>query len=114
MEPPAYERRCSLREVGWILLRGQTWPPHWRAVRAEPIVALFAEWHQQGVPETIVLTQRIAGNSDDHLVLRDFDAQRAMESVPPRKDGTKVRVVLPLVLRMVDAVHARGDEHLVE
>ena len=65
------------------MLRGQILPPHLCAVRPEAVVALFAEWHKQGVPETIVLTQGIAKNSDDHFVLRDVDAQRAMDPVPP-------------------------------
>ena len=37
-----------------ILLRRQILPFHLCAVRPEPVVALFAEWHKQGVPETIV------------------------------------------------------------
>jgi hypothetical protein len=37
-----------------------------------------------------------------------------MEPVPPGKYGAEVRVVLPLDLRVVDAVHARSDEHLIE
>ena len=53
-------------------------------------------------------------DSDDHLVLRDVHAKRAMEPVPTGRYGAKVRVVLPLDLRVVDAVHARSDEHLIE
>ncbi len=44
----------------------------------------------------------------------DVHAQRPMEPVPPGKYGAEVRVVLPLDLRVVDAVHARSDEHLIE
>jgi hypothetical protein len=63
-------RRVTLRAGRGFALR-RMFPLHWRAVRPKPVVALFAEWHQQGIPETIVLTQGIAGNSDDHLVLRN-------------------------------------------
>ena len=103
----------SLRQAGRILV-GQILPAFLRAVWPAPVVALFAEWHQQGVPATVVLRQGIARNSDDHFVLRDVHAERAMEAVPPRKYGAEVRVVLPLDLRAVDAVHARGDEYLIE
>ena len=89
-------------------------PPYLRAVWPAPVVALFAERHQQSIPAGVVLRQGIARNSDNHLVLRDVHAQRAMEPVPPGKYGAEVRVVLPLDLRVVDAVHARSDEHLIE
>jgi hypothetical protein len=89
-------------------------PPYLRAVWPAPVVALFAERHQQGIPATVVLGQGIARNSDDHLVLRDVHTQRPMEAVPPGKYGAEVRVVLPLDLRVVDAVHPRSDEHLIK
>ena len=103
-----------LRKSGGILIRGQILPPYLRAVWPVPVVALFAERHQEGIPATIVLRQGIARNSDDHLVLRNVHAQRPMESVPPGKYGAEVRVVLTLDLRVVDAVHARSDEDVIE
>ena len=112
--PPQTNVANLLRQAGGILVRGQILPPYLRAVWPPPVVALFAERHQQGIPATVVLRQGIARNSDDHLVLRDVHAQRAMEPVPPGKYGAEVRVVLPLDLRVVDAVHARSDEHLIE
>ena len=84
-----------------------------RAVRPAPVVPLFSERHQQGVPEVIVLVQGVSRNSDDHLVLRDIDTQRAMQTVPPWKDGAEIGVVLPLHLGMVDAMHARSNEHFI-
>ena len=96
------------------MVRGQIWPHYLRAVWPAPVVALFAKRHQQGIPATVVLRQGIARNSDDHLVLRDIHAQRAMEPVPPGKYRAEVRVVFPLDLRVVDAVHSRSDEHLIE
>src|SRR4029077_16673811 len=103
-----------LRQAGGILVRGQILPPYLRSVWPAPVVALFAERHQQGIPEAVVLRQGIARNSDDHLVLRDVHPQRSVESVPPGKYGAEVRVVLSLDLRVVDTVHARSDEHLIE
>ena len=99
-----------LRQAAGILVRGQIWPHYLRAVWPAPVVALFAKRHQQGIPATVVLRQGIARNSDDHLVLRDIHAQRAMEPVPPGKYRAEVRVVFPLDLRVVDAVHSRSDE----
>ena len=101
-----------LREPRGISLRGEILPHHKRAVRSAPVVALFAEWHKQSVPKAVVLTQGIAWNADHDLAMRDVDAQRR-EPGPSWKHGAEVRVVLPPDLRMVDAVHARGDEHFI-
>ena len=89
-------------------------PPYFRSVWPVPVVALFVERHQEAIPPTVVLRQGISRNSDDHHLLRDVHPQRSMEPVPPGKYGAEVRVVLPLDLRVVDAVHARSDEHLIE
>jgi hypothetical protein len=112
--PPQIKRRNLIRQSGGILSRGRILPHHLRAIGMAPVVALFEERHEQGIPETVVLGQSITRNSDDHRVLRDIDAQSAMEPVPPRKYSAEIRVVLPLDLRVVNAVHARGDEHLIE
>ena len=48
------------------------------------------------------------------LRLRDVQAQRAVEPVPPREDRAEIRVVLALDLRVVNAVHARRDQHFAQ
>jgi hypothetical protein len=62
------KRGKLLCEPDGILLRGQILPRHLRAVRPVPVVALFAEWHKQGVPETIVLTKSLSRS--DRVALR--------------------------------------------
>src|SRR6266705_2576010 len=89
-------------------------PVHDRSVHRSPIVALRAKRQRQYAWDPIILGFEVTGNADDDPRLGDVQAQRAMESVPPGEDHREVAVVFSANMGMMDAVHARRDEDLVE
>ena len=66
------------------------------------------------VGQAVVPGPEISGHPDNYLSLRDVEPEARVEPVPATEDHGIVGVGLGADGRMVDAVHARGDQNLIE
>src|SRR5437868_1548960 len=104
----------SFGEPARIWVRRPFSPLNHRSVRAAPVVALLSKRHQKRIRDCIISGHRVAGDADLDLRLRNVQAQGAMKPVPPRKDCAEIRVILAPDLGVVNAVHARRNQHFVQ
>src|SRR4030095_16794332 len=81
------------------------------AVRLETIgqapLPLFAERQDQKLGNRQLLFVAISRHTNGNFILRNVASQRAMEFIPPAKDGASVGVGLALHDGVMNSVHAR-------
>ena len=56
----------------------------------------------------------VSRHADDNVILRNVSAQRLMKHVPPAEDCSPIRVGLSLHDRVVDAMHTRRYDYLIQ
>src|SRR5208337_4533476 len=76
--------------------------------------ALAQNGQLQQVGQAVVRGQQVSGHPDNYLSLRDIEPKARVEPIPATEDHGIVGVGLGADGRVVDAVHARGDQNLIQ
>ena len=84
------------------------------AVGFSPIIALFGERHQEGLPESVVFRRRVPRDANFDFVLRNVQSKCSVQAVPPWENDSIVGICLMPHLRMVNSMHTGGDQNLVQ
>ena len=87
---------------------------HDGSIHGPPIVALRPKRQYQHVAHHVVDGLEVAWNADDNAGLRNVEPQRLVHPIPPGKNNRVVGVVLAPHVGVMNAVHPRRNEHLVE